>query len=374
MIDLTPIHFSGDDDKLVRAIKQHPRLSALLPAGIQPFVTAYVTARATAAAVKQLKADTPDYATLLDADLKAGKQPDAAELVKKYSAAQRAAADTQAVADRLSALADSHRYQVIREAQAAAATFYKDLADQLDDILDRGAPLVAALDGINSADQALDAEREKDWRALKALAAELAEVRAAQMALIRAKDSSNFPPGSLNVVLAMFDGAEAAMPGPADLIAGGVEAFRRVDLGWPAADYRDPLHLLAVLRNRNVLQPAVARGEEVFDRRAALLAEATPEGQQREPGRLALEYGGNERAMDRSSVARQLRAAGPAKRAREAELRAQFGLPVGCPPSQQPPRRMPARQERNHRQQADDLGLWTEPTSSAYFYLAPGGR
>src|SRR3712207_708296 len=191
MIDLTPIHFSGDDAKVVRVIQQHQRLSALLPAGIEPLVTAYVTAKATAAEVAKLKkADAPDFGALLDADLKAGRQPDAADLVKKYAAAQREAAEIRVVVAQLDALPARYHADVVREVQAAAETIPEALADDLDEILDRAAPLVADLDGINSADQALDARRGDAWLALKALTAEYAEVRDAQLALNRAEDSA----------------------------------------------------------------------------------------------------------------------------------------------------------------------------------------
>jgi hypothetical protein len=278
-IDLSPIHFSGDDAKVVRAIRQHPRLSALLPAGIEPLVTGYVTAKATAAAVEKLKkADAPDFAALLDADLKSGKQPDAAALVKQYATAQREAAEIRAVVTQLNALPARYHADIVREVQAAAETFPEALADDLDEILDRGAPLVAALDGINNADQAMDAERENDWRTLKALTVEYAEVRDAQMALLRAEDTAAYPPGSPNVLLAMFAGAEDLFPGLGDLIDRGLDAFRRADLGWPATDYTSPLHLLAVLRHRNVLQPCVARASEVGARRDALYDELSGGG------------------------------------------------------------------------------------------------
>ena len=278
-IDLTPIHLSGDDAKVVRVIQQHQRLSALLPAGIEPLVTAYVTAKATAAEVAKLKkADAPDFGALLDADLKAGRQPDAADLVKKYAAAQREAAEIRAVVAQLEALPARYHADVVREVQAAAETLPEALADDLDEILDRGAPLVAGLDGINSADQALDAGRGESWLALKALTAQYAEVRDAQLALNRAEDSANYPPGSPNVVLAMFAGAEDAFPGLAGLIDRGLDAFRRADLGWPAADYREPLHLLAVLRHRNVLRPHIAGASEVSARREALFEEIRGEG------------------------------------------------------------------------------------------------
>src|SRR5687767_8819123 len=120
MIDLTPVHLSGDDAKIVRAIQQHKRLSALLPAGIEPLVTAYVTAQATAVAVGKLKKATgPDFGALLDADLRAGKQPDAAALVKQCATAQREAAEHRAVVAQLEALPARYRADIVREVQAA---------------------------------------------------------------------------------------------------------------------------------------------------------------------------------------------------------------------------------------------------------------
>jgi hypothetical protein len=313
-IDLTPVHFNATDSKLVRAVQRHPRLAALLPAGIEPLVTAYITAKATAAAVGKLTVDAPDFAAALDADLKAGRQPDAAKLVKTYATAQREAAEIRAVVEQLSALPARYQADVVREVQAAAATMYVDLADQIDEVIDRGAELLPQLDGTSSADEALDRDRGDAWKALKALTAEYAEIREASLALARAEDPSGFPPGSFNVALALFAGITRAIPNVQDLIENGTEGrlvgFKRAPLAWPVTEYTSPLHLLAVLRQRNILQPHVVSAAEVSALRAEL-HEAPQDGVQREPGRLAQGYGGEEEALRNSYIAQRIRTQPP---------------------------------------------------------------
>jgi hypothetical protein len=182
-IDLFPVHFNRDDAALVRAVQRHPRLAALLPAGIEPLVVAYVTSKGTAAAVGQLTVEAPDFEAMLDADMKAGKRPEPADLVEKYAAAQSRAEQTRAVAQQIGVLPHKYKAQIVAEIREAAATFYDDLADQLDELLDKAAPVVAKLDGIDTADEALDADLGEEWKALKALAAENAEIRDGHLAL-----------------------------------------------------------------------------------------------------------------------------------------------------------------------------------------------
>jgi hypothetical protein len=279
-MDLSTIRFTADDSRLVRAVKSSPRLTALLPAELEALVTAHDTAVATAAAVAKIKKAEPvDFLDLLDKDLRAGKQPDPAALVKQYASAQREAEETKAVVQRLSGLPNHYRQEITRAIQDSAATMYDDLADQLDDVLDRGTALVAKLDGINTADEALDADRGDEWKALKALSAEYADLRDAHLALARAEDTANFSPGSVGVALLFFGAVETAIPNVVDLIArgtdGGLVGFIRDGLPFPVADYRDLAHFLAVIRGRNILQPHIARPAETGDRRAALYAEDT---------------------------------------------------------------------------------------------------
>jgi len=82
------------------------------------------------------------------------------------------------------------------------------------------------------------------------------------------------------VVLALFAEPEVAVPNLVELLDGGVTAFRAATLAWPAADYTDPLHLLAVLRNRNILVPHVVSAREVAAARTALFADREIDGNQ----------------------------------------------------------------------------------------------
>jgi hypothetical protein len=313
-VDLTGIRFGVADGRVVRAISQHPRLTALLPAELEELTVAFRAAQALADEVSALKVEAVDFAAVLDKDLRAGRKPNAAKLVEEYGAAQRRAAEIRTVGEQLAAVPVKFHAEIVRTITDAAPTFYLDLADQLDDVLDRGTEQLADLGNVSSPDEALDADKGKEWRALKALAAEYAEIRDAQMALIRSEDTTNFPPGSFPVALAMFAGITAAIPNVEDLIVNGTEGnligFKRAPLAWPVTAYTDPLHFLAVLRQRSILQPHVVSAADASALRAEL-HEAPQDGVQREPGRLAQEYGGEEAAVRDSYIAQRVRTQGP---------------------------------------------------------------
>jgi hypothetical protein len=266
-VDLSTVRFGVADthvSKVVRAVQKHPRLTALLPAGIEPLVTALKTAQASATAVKALKKPTSlDFAALLDADMKAGKQPDPAELVEQYAAAQREATEIQAVVDRLSMLPARYLADIEREVAAVAETMYDDLGEQLEELLDQGTELLAKLGNVSSADEAIDAKVADAWAEMKEVAARYADLRGAHLALVRAEDSTNFAPNSLGVALLFFAGIERAIPGIAERLTNGPQAgldgVRRDLLAFPVTEYQNVAHFLGVLRGRTALQPHVAR-------------------------------------------------------------------------------------------------------------------
>ena len=83
------------------------------------------------------------------------------------------------------------------------------------------------------------------------------------------------------------------------------------------------------MRQRDALEPHVARPSEIDDRRAALYAATQPDAVKPEQSRLARENGGNERAMNDSSIARQARAAGADQRALHGDGMVIDGVAVG---------------------------------------------
>jgi len=282
-MDLSTIRFSADDSRLVRAVKSSPRLTALLPATeLEELVTAHDTAVANAAAVGKLRTESVDFLDLLDKDLRAGKKADPAALVAKVAAAESEAAAIRAVAQRLSELPNHYRQAVVRLVQDSAETMWLDLADQLDAVIARGTELLNALGGATNADDAIDAGVADAWSAMKLAAADYRDIRAAQLSLARAEDTLNFAPGSLGVALLFFASVEAAIPNlvdrPANGTNGGLVGFVREGLPFPVTDHQDLQHFLAVARNRNVLEPHIARPAEISDRRAAMFEETADEG------------------------------------------------------------------------------------------------
>jgi hypothetical protein len=264
----------GIEDKLARVVKRHKRLQAILPAEVAELVRALVTVKATAEAVAALEVETVDFATELDAGLRAGVQPDAAELVQRYATTQRASDEVRAVRAQVNALPPRYAADIVRVINDAALTFPDELADQLDQLLDDAAPLAAQLDGIDSADAALEAGAGDAWLALKVTAADYADLRAAQIDLARVEDAASVTPGSVGLALLMFGGIERVVPDLARRLTGQVrnaitgEAITALPLLLFELD--SPLHLLAVLRDRDLLQPIVARPSEIAERRTAL--------------------------------------------------------------------------------------------------------
>jgi hypothetical protein len=304
----------GIDEKAARVVQKHPRLTAMLPATVDELVTGFLGAKALAAAVKDLPVESVDLTADLDASLRAGEIPDAADLVENYAAAQRKAAEVRAVVEQLSALPVRYVSDIVRMIADEVLVMPDVLSEELNELLDRAEPVVAKLDGIDSADAALDAGLGDDWLALKDLTTEYDDLRQAHVALARLDDTANMAPGSVGLALVLFGGIEDVVPDLPRRLTGQVrnaitgEAITA--LPFPIFDFRDPAHLLAVVRHRAVLDPHVARPSKVGDRRDAAYEAGEPTDFQPEPGRLAQEYGGEESVLRHSRVARRVRSQG----------------------------------------------------------------
>lgn len=311
---LTSISF-GINEKAARAVQKHPRLVRLLPAAIDELVTGLHGAEALAASVKAVQVETVDFQALLDADLRSGKTPDALKLIDDFAAADRKASEVRAVAEHLAALPVYYVNEIVHVINDEIPTMPDVLAEELDELLDRAEPVVAQLDGIDSADAANDAEKDAEWRQLKTLAAEYADLRAAQIDLARLEDPLNLTPNSVGVALVTLGGIENVVPDLARRLAGqvinAITGSAITDLPFPLFSFRDPEHLLALVRHRAVLKPHVARPAEIAERRTALHEASESAGAQPESRRLAQEYGGELNAARHSGVARRARNQGP---------------------------------------------------------------
>jgi hypothetical protein len=322
-IDLSTLDtraFRGQDGRLVRAVVKSPRLAAMLPeAEIKAALSAYNAARASAEAAKAIPVEEFDPAAMLAPKFEAGETIDPVAFIEQLAAMDAKNQQRARAVSVLAAAPDSYAYKIVALVLASVDRLYDALADELDELLERAAVIAAKLGGIDTADAALDAGLGEDWLALKACAAEYQDLRASHCDLLQAEDTNNTTPGSIGRALAFWGRIEVAYPNLADLMVNGTQGslvgFKREPLPFAPADFTDLAHFLFAVRQRDALEPHVARPSEVSDRRAALYAEAQPEGQQREPGRLATEYGGELAAAERSNVARRARNAGAERRA-----------------------------------------------------------
>ncbi|MGR7025680.1 hypothetical protein [Geodermatophilus sp. URMC 62] len=314
MSSLSAIQF-GIDEKAARVVQKHPRLAAMLPAEVDELVTGFLSAKALAAAVSDLQVESVDLTDELDASLRAGEVPDAAELVDRYATAKRKADELRAVRAELAALPVRFVSDIVRMINEEVRVMPDVLAEELDELLDRAAEVVAQLDGIDSAEAAVDAEKAAEWRQLKTHAAELAELRSAQIALARLEDPLNLTPGSAGLALLLFGGIERVVPDLARRLTSQVRNAITGDaittLPFPLFDLGSPLHLLAVLRNRNLLQPHVARPEEIAERLAAVHGASEPAAVQPDRTRSAQLGGEHEAMRDMSRRARNATIATP---------------------------------------------------------------
>jgi hypothetical protein len=337
-IDLSTLDtraFRGPEGRLVRAVVKSPRLADMLPeAEIKTALTAYNAARASAEAAKAIPVAEFDPAAMLAPKFEAGETIDPVELIEQLAAMETKNQQRARAVAVIAATPDSYAYKVVALVRASVDRFYDALADQLDELLDRAAVIAAKLDGIDNGDDALDAGLGEDWQALKACAAEYRDLRESHVELLQVEDISNFTSNSIGRALAFWGRIEVAYPNLADLMANGTQGplvgFHREPLPFAPADHTGLAHFLFAVRQRDTLEPHVATPSEVADRRAALHAASQPGGVTPEQSRLAREYGGNERAMDNSSIARQVRSAGAAQRAMHGDGMVIDGVVVGA--------------------------------------------
>ncbi|MGR7027322.1 hypothetical protein [Geodermatophilus sp. URMC 62] len=280
---LSSIQF-GIDEKAARVVQKHPRLTAMLPAEVDELVTGFLGAKALAAAVSDLPVESVDLTDEVDASLRAGEVPDAAELVDRYATAKRKADELRAVRAELAALPVRFVSDIVRMINEEVRVMPDVLAEELDELLDRAAEVVAQLDGIDSAEAAVDAEKAAEWRQLKTLAAEYADLRQAQVALARLENPLNLTPGSVGLALIMFGGIERVVPDLArrltSQVRNAITGEAITALPFPLFDLGSPLHLLAVARSRAVLEPHVVHPSEIAERLAAVHAAAELPGVQ----------------------------------------------------------------------------------------------
>jgi hypothetical protein len=253
-----------DPERLAAAVLASPRLLSTVPAApLRELFRAYEGATKAAAAARLLPAErNADALAELDAMLRAGEDIDVPALVDKLAGAQVARASRDRTSELLMSLPGRYQGDVVRVIGEHRGLFEEDLGEALDDLLDRAAPVVSALEGIDSADAAIDAGKAEEWTQVKALAREMGDLRRDHRALILVEDRANFGSQSPAWAFAMFRSPAIAdfdriVRGEARDLTG-----RPTGLPWPIFDTGSVDHLLTVVRRRDQLQPYIGTVDE----------------------------------------------------------------------------------------------------------------
>lgn len=187
------IHFSNptEPEKLAATVLNSPRLLAAVPSEeLSDLFTAYTAAtRATAKARLLPAVEHADAVTDLDKRLRAGEEIDPARLVAELSAAQAAREARARTVELLNSMPGRYASEIVAVLGDYEDDYYDEaLAPALAEILDAAAAVAAELEGIDSAEAAIDAGKAEVWARLRPLAQELASVRADHFALLRTAD------------------------------------------------------------------------------------------------------------------------------------------------------------------------------------------
>jgi hypothetical protein len=288
-----------DPERLASAVLASPRLLATTPAGpLTELFRAYEGATKAAAAARLLPAeDNADAVADLDAKLRRGEEIDPAALVEKLAAAQVARESRDRTAALLRTLPSRYQNDVVRVIGEHKGLFWEDLGEALDDVLNRAEPVVDALDGIDTADAALDVSKGDEWTNLRALSREYDEIRRDHLALLRVEHKTNFGSQSPAWAFAMLRDLSAVVPNFVAVVHKESRDLmgRPEELAFPVFDTGSVAHLLTVVRRRERLQPYIGKPEEAlaaWGDASARVAEDGPMGQRPTGGRLAEFYGG----------------------------------------------------------------------------------
>lgn len=175
--------------RLSYAVYQSELLTNLLEEGLEPLLDAYERAAKLAEEASAISFDADDAADEVRAALRTGAEVDVPAAVSRMAAARAAKADHEAAVTFFRTLPDA-AHQEIRNFIVAHEDDLRDgLADQLSDVLDRAEAVAADLGNVHDGDAAIEAGVTDQWSAIKDLARTYHDIRAAQIALLRAEDA-----------------------------------------------------------------------------------------------------------------------------------------------------------------------------------------
>lgn len=253
-------------ERLAAVVLASPKLWAVIaPDDVDPLVLGHEAATKALQAVAALP--TPEHtsaAATVEARLRSGEVPDVAALVEELAADQAARVARKTTADLLSTMPPKFRREIVATVEAYAPDYFDALSADLDAVLDAAAETVANLNGATTADEAIENGTADEWRRLRAISHEYAELRYTHLALLRVTDRAAFSAGSTAWAFAMFAGLADVLPRFVQITSGADRdlAGNPAGLAWPVYDVADVAHLLAVVRLRDRLRPHVASPDQ----------------------------------------------------------------------------------------------------------------
>ncbi len=285
-------------EKLASIVLRSPRLLAAVPEEeLVGLFTAYNAATKAADAAGRLPAaEGADAVADLDKRLRAGEDIDPAALVAELAEAQTARENRERVIDLLNSRPGRFASEIADVLNDYEDDYYGALSDALTDVLNRAAPVVANLEGVDSAEAAIKAKKAEDWASLIALAQEVSSVRADHFALLRTADEHNFHNDAPALAFAYYRNLDAVLPSFFRVIRKEERDMRGRAGEVPAWVFDQGLvaSLLICVRHRDVLTPYVGTADQARTAMGdahARLAEDGPAGP-RPGGQLAEFYGG----------------------------------------------------------------------------------
>jgi hypothetical protein len=277
------------EERLAHLVLNSERLLQALPADkLADLFHAFEAATEAVREARRLPIE-PDIAAEVDAALKAREPIDPAALVKRVAAVADAHLRT-GHGDRQYVATSSPRDHVITVLGEAVVTvtdrivslvgdhtgdYFAALSNDLTVLMDQAEPVADVLTGVSSPEAAIRAKRADDWAQLLELTSEYAALRTEQRTLLgyTSEIPANVGDGTAGLLRSYFAGmsnlwpnfdlhvrGSSSLPQVVHTDVMGRETPGRSQAPFPVFDVSSPLHLLAVVRSRDLLLPHVGQG------------------------------------------------------------------------------------------------------------------
>jgi hypothetical protein len=215
---------------------------------------------------------------------------DAEDLMARIVEARTTRDQRSEAAKMLDVIASRILSELARFLDGAAEDLLDVLAEKLDEILDRGADAVAALDGARTAEEAIEKDLAAEWATLRAVHREYIALREGHTTLARALDQTSYRDGHDAFAWAFWTRPELIWPQlPAVSLSDAHVRTGRLDVyGVEASPVdlinpRDLGHFLSAVTRRDEVGPRVAHPDDAKEARGAAI-QAYRQGRPAEAG------------------------------------------------------------------------------------------